>query len=108
MLHIGDCLINLLEVDAFVSSGTKVVAVMKSGAKVSIDTTLEEIIRVFREFTGIRIWCPDSEPRGPVCKYCVKVYMNPIGEKMVLCDRDGLCHNVTLGDCFGNCEHEKV
>ena len=108
MLHIGDCLINLLEVDAFVSSGTKVVAVMKSGAKVSIDTTLEEIIRVYREFTGIRIWGTDSEFRSPVCKHCVKVYMNPIYEKMVLCDIDGLCHNVTLGECFGNCENEKV
>lgn len=108
MLHIGDCLINLLEVDAFVSSGAKVVAVMKSGAKVSIDTTMEEIIRVYREFTGIRVCGPDQEPQNPICKHCEKVYMNPLDEQIVLCDRDGLYHNATLGDCFGNCEHEKV
>ncbi len=108
MLHIGDCLINLLEVDSFVSSGTKVIAVMKSGAKVPIETSMEEVVHAMRRFTGIPVFDSNRELRHLRCKHCEEVYMNPLDEQIVLCDRDGLYHNATLGECFGNCESEKV
>lgn len=41
------------------------------------------------------------------CKHCMAVTENEIGETIVLCDIWDEWRNVTLGDCFGNCESQE-
>ena len=42
------------------------------------------------------------------CKHCVECSKNAIGEKIAYCDIWGEWMNVTLGDCFGNCESQEA
>lgn len=42
------------------------------------------------------------------CKYCTLITENVIGETVVYCDIWAEWKNVTLGDCFGNCESQEV
>ena len=41
------------------------------------------------------------------CIHCMGVKKNEIGETVVLCEHSGRWENVTLGDCFGNCEAQE-
>lgn len=41
------------------------------------------------------------------CKHCMAVTKNEIGETLILCDIWDEWRNVTLGDCFGNCESQE-
>ena len=41
------------------------------------------------------------------CKHCVNCAKNAIGEKVAFCDIWGEWKNITLGDCFGNCESQE-
>lgn len=41
------------------------------------------------------------------CKHCIAVKKNEIGEQLVLCEFSGNWENVTLGQCFGNCEEQE-
>ena len=38
------------------------------------------------------------------CTHCVDCTKNAIGEKIAYCELWGEWKNITLGDCFGNCE----
>ena len=42
------------------------------------------------------------------CKHCVECSKNAIGEKVAYCDIWGEWMNITLGDCFGNCESQEA
>lgn len=42
------------------------------------------------------------------CKYCLGVRQNEIGETVVFCEVWDLWENVTLGDCFNNCEDQET
>lgn len=41
------------------------------------------------------------------CKHCMAVKKNEIGEQVVLCEFSGNWENVTLAQCFGNCEEQE-
>jgi len=41
------------------------------------------------------------------CKHCIAGKKNEIGETIVFCEIWGEWKNVTLGDCFGNCESQE-
>ena len=41
------------------------------------------------------------------CKHCVECSKNAIGEKIAYCELRAEWKNVTLGDCFGNCESQE-
>ena len=41
------------------------------------------------------------------CKHCMKVKKNEIGEQVALCECSGRWENVTLGDCFDNCDGQE-
>ena len=41
------------------------------------------------------------------CKHCIDCKKNEIEETVVFCDIWGEWKNVTLGDCFGNCEAQE-
>ena len=41
------------------------------------------------------------------CTHCVDCTKNSIGEKIAYCELWGVWKNITLGDCFGNCEEQK-
>jgi hypothetical protein len=41
------------------------------------------------------------------CEHCVDCTKNAIGEKVAYCELWGGWKNITLGDCFGNCEAQK-
>lgn len=41
------------------------------------------------------------------CKHCMDGKKNEIGETLAFCEIWGEWKNVTLGDCFGNCESQK-
>ena len=41
------------------------------------------------------------------CEHCLDGTKNEIGETMAFCEIWGEWKNVTLGDCFGNCEAQK-
>ena len=45
---------------------------------------------------------------SPFCKHCLGVSQNEIGETVVFCEEWDLWRNVTLGDCFGNCESQET
>ena len=45
---------------------------------------------------------------SPFCKHCLGVSRNEIGETIVLCEECDLWRNVTLGECFGNCETQET
>lgn len=45
---------------------------------------------------------------SPYCKHCLDVTKNEIGETVAFCEEWDLWRNVTLGDCFGNCEDQIV
>ena len=45
---------------------------------------------------------------SPFCEHCLGVEKNEIGETVVFCEEWDLWRNVTLGDCFGNCEGQVV
>lgn len=42
------------------------------------------------------------------CKHCMGVKKNEIGEQLALCECSGQWENVTLGDCFNNCDGQEV
>ena len=42
------------------------------------------------------------------CRHCIECSKNEIGETVVFCDLWGEWRNVTLGDCFGNCESQEA
>ena len=41
------------------------------------------------------------------CKHCMDVMKNEIGETLAFCELWDEWKNVTLGDCFGNCESQE-
>ena len=41
------------------------------------------------------------------CKHCMDGMKNEIGETLAFCDLWGEWKNITLGDCFGNCESQE-
>ena len=41
------------------------------------------------------------------CKHCMDGMKNEIGETLAFCDLWGEWKNVTLGDCFSNCESQE-
>ena len=41
------------------------------------------------------------------CKHCVDCTKNAIGEKIAFCELFDEWKNITLGDCFGNCESQE-
>ena len=45
---------------------------------------------------------------SPFCKYCCVVDTMKSGKSMVYCDFDHTWHNVTVGNCFGNCEKQET
>lgn len=45
---------------------------------------------------------------SPFCEHCLGVSNNEIGETIVFCDEWDCWRNVTLGDCFNNCESQEV
>lgn len=48
------------------------------------------------------------ESYSPFCKHCLGVKENGIGETIVFCEEWDLWRNVTLGDCFNNCEDQEL
>lgn len=42
------------------------------------------------------------------CKHCVDSIINAIGEQIAYCELTDGWMNVTLGDCFDNCESEEA
>ena len=49
--------------------------------------------------------------KKPRCRHCVHgtdADVNSIGEQIIYCELTAEWMNVTLGDCFGNCESEEV
>jgi hypothetical protein len=40
------------------------------------------------------------------CKHCLDCTKNEIGENVAFCELWGEWKNITLGDCFGNCESQ--
>lgn len=42
-----------------------------------------------------------------LCKHCIGVRQNEIGEVVAFCDEWDCWKNVTLGDCFNNCEQQE-
>lgn len=45
---------------------------------------------------------------SPFCKHCLAVSNNEIGETIVFCAEWDCWRNVSLGDCFNNCESQEV
>lgn len=45
---------------------------------------------------------------SPYCKHCLGVHKNEINETVSFCEEWDLWRNVTLGECFGNCEDQAV
>lgn len=45
---------------------------------------------------------------SPYCKHCLGVRKNEIGETVVFYEEWDLWRNVTLGECFDNCEIQAV
>lgn len=41
------------------------------------------------------------------CIHCMGVKKNEIGETVALCEHSGIWENVTLGNCFRNCEGQE-
>ena len=41
------------------------------------------------------------------CKHCMDGMKNEIGETLAFCELWGEWKNITLGDCFGNCESQE-
>ena len=41
------------------------------------------------------------------CKHCMDGMKNEIGETLAYCELWGEWKNITLGDCFGNCESQE-
>lgn len=41
------------------------------------------------------------------CKHCMDGMKNEIGETLAFCELWDEWRNVTLGDCFGNCESQE-
>lgn len=41
------------------------------------------------------------------CTHCMGVKKNEIGETVALCEHSGRWENVTLGNCFGNCDGQE-
>lgn len=41
------------------------------------------------------------------CKHCIDGMKNEIGETLAYCDLWGEWKNITLGDCFSNCESQE-
>ena len=48
------------------------------------------------------------ESYSPFCKHCIGVVRNEIGETIVFCEERDLWRNVTLGECFGNCDAQET
>ena len=48
------------------------------------------------------------ESYSPFCKHCLGVSQNEIGETIAFCEDWDLWRNVTLGDCFDNCEWQET
>lgn len=40
------------------------------------------------------------------CKHCIEIKENEIGEMIAFCELTDRFMNVTLAECFGNCEAE--
>lgn len=45
---------------------------------------------------------------SPYCMHCLGVTKNEIGETVAFCEEWDLWRNVTLAECFGNCETQEV
>lgn len=45
---------------------------------------------------------------SPFCQYCCGVDTMTPGKSMVFCGIDDSWHNVTAGECFGNCPKQAV
>lgn len=45
---------------------------------------------------------------SPFCKHCIGIKTNEIGETIVYCECSDLWKNVTLGECFDNCEAQET
>lgn len=45
---------------------------------------------------------------SPFCKHCLGVSQNGIGETVVFCEEWDMWCNVTLGECFNNCEAQET
>ena len=45
---------------------------------------------------------------SPFCKHCLGVSQNEIGETVVFCEESDMWENVTLGNCFNNCEGQET
>ena len=41
------------------------------------------------------------------CAYCADCAQNAVGEKIAYCELWKEWKNITIGDCFGNCEAQK-
>lgn len=54
-----------------------------------------------RKMTGV---CSYS----PFCKHCIGVSKNEIGETIIFCAVYDQWRNVTLGDCFNNCDAQNT
>lgn len=50
---------------------------------------------------------PVLQFRYKLCKHCIGGRMNEIGEDIVFCEEWDCERNITLGDCFGNCEMQE-
>ena len=48
------------------------------------------------------------ESYSPYCKHCIGVRKNEIGETIVFCEEWDLWRNVTLAECFGNCDTQET
>ena len=48
-----------------------------------------------------------SKTSHPVCKHCLGFDFNEIGETKAFCEIYDSWRNLTLGECFGNCESEE-
>ena len=45
---------------------------------------------------------------SPYCKHCIGIKTNEIGETIVYCACSDSWRNVTLGECFDNCEAQET
>jgi len=59
---------------------------------------------------GVKIiaWQKIEPYKEKKCKHCLGCKKNEIGEDVSYCEIWDLWRNVTLGDCFGNCEDEEA
>lgn len=48
------------------------------------------------------------ESYSPYCKHCIGITRNAIGETVAFCEEWDLWRNVSLGECFNNCDGQET